>query len=37
MDEFMSRQTEAMRTRYRHLFLDQRQKTIELVFGCDGK
>jgi integrase len=37
IDEFMGHQTEAMRKRYRHFFPDQRQKTIELVFGQNGK
>jgi integrase len=37
IDEFMGHQTEAMRKRYRHLFPDQRQKTIELVFGGYGE
>jgi integrase len=37
IDEFMGHQTEAMRKRYRHLFPDQRQKTIEVVFGGYGE
>jgi integrase len=37
IDEFMGHQTEAMRKRYRHLFPDQRQQTIELVFGRNGQ
>jgi len=37
IDEWMGHQTEEMRRRYRHLFPDQQQKAIELVFGGNGK
>lgn len=33
VDEWMGHQTEEMRKRYRHLFPDQQQKAMELVFG----
>jgi integrase len=33
IDAWMGHQTEDMRRRYRHLFPDQQQKTIDEVFG----
>ncbi len=33
IDSWMGHQTEAMRSRYRHLFPDQQQRAIESVFG----
>jgi integrase len=33
IDEFMGHQTEVMRLRYRHLFPEQRQQAIKIVFG----